>query len=315
MIEISRYDKSRGGEVKKLFPVQWEEINYSEDVLADTISIATDGGKLVGICYLVNTPSIDRADRETPGYLNAAFEGAQNGDEIETSGILINTLINDYRAICTVNKDKRLILRTFSYVSMVDYMSYLATFGFRAQNFMYRMKKDLSDVTPVNLPECFSFEVSDDKGLKEEINVTAVKVGVDGKIEGLDGYFEANASAFGIPDSEKELEYRLRRQNGVQFIARADGRVVGAVSVWENKNGCVSTENIFCIREYRRRGITETILRRVLSHLSYKGYREAVLYVYGVNIYAIELYMKLGYEIVGGTVHMLYEDGYEPEMV
>jgi ribosomal protein S18 acetylase RimI-like enzyme len=90
---------------------------------------------------------------------------------------------------------------------------------------------------------------------------------------------------------------------------------VGAVSVWENKNGCVSTENIFCIREYRRRGITETILRRVLSHLSYKGYREAVLYVYGVNIYAIELYMKLGYEIVGGTVHMLYEDGYEPEMV
>jgi len=314
LLKIRRYDESISDEIKKKFRDMWEEINAHGDVLCETISVAEEDGHPVGICFLLLTSTYHYSDLEHPGYLNMEYEAATGESEIEISGMLIDALINDYKKICKKNKKKRLILRTFCSPTSVDYLMYLSSFGFRAQNFMYRMKKDLTEVVPTGGDGSFSFELTD-KGTIEKVEVSAIRAEADGKINGLEGYFEANKSAFGIPDSENELNFRLSEQCGVQFVARIGGKVVAAVSVWENRPDSVSTENIFCIPEYHRRGVTEKLMRSVCSYLAGKGYREATLFVYGVNTYAIGLYMKLGYNIYGGMLHMLYEDGYVPEMV
>ncbi len=314
MINICRYTESFSERIKKQFRTVWDEIETHGDVMKETISVATVNGDPVGMCFLMITSSYYYSDLEHPGYLNMEYEALSGADEIEISGMLIDALINDYKAICKKNKNKRLILRTFCTPTSVDYLMYLSSFGFRAQNFMYRMRKDLTKVEPHYGGDSFSFELTD-KGKAETVTVTAVKAEAVEKTDGLDGYFEANESAFGIPDSENELVYRLREQCGVQFIAGIGGKVIAAVSVWENRPDSVSTENVFCIPEYQRRGVTEKLMRGVCSYLSGKGYREATLFVYGVNTYAVSLYMKLGYDIYGGMLHMLYEDGYVPEMV
>ena len=314
MINICRYTESFSEKIKKQFRTVWDEIETHGDVIKETVSVATENGDPVGVCFLMITSSYYFSDLEHPGYLNMEYEALSGADEIEISGVLIDALINDYKKICKKNKNKRLILRTFCTPTSVDYLMYLSSFGFRAQNFMYRMKKDLTEVVPTNGDGSFSFELADGKRT-ETVEVSAIRADAGGKISGLDGYFEANKSAFGIPDSENELVYRLSEQCGVQFIAGIGGKVVAAVSVWENRPDSVSTENIFCIPEYQRRGVTEKLMRGVCSYLSGKGYREATLFVYGVNTYAVSLYMKLGYDIYGGMLHMLYEDGYVPEMV
>lgn len=315
MIKICRYDESFSREAKELFGTLFEETVKHADVLKETVSVAAENGHLVGICFLTVTSSYKYADREHPGYLNMDFEAVHGENEVEISAMLIDALINDYRKICRSEKNKRIILRTFCSASSADYMNYLVSFGFRAEHYMHRMRKDLSETMEIPGNGDFDFTVRAKNGKELKVCVEAVRAEGDTDIKGLDGYFEANGRAFGIPDSENELEYRLREQNGVQFVARIDGRVAAAVSVWENNPGSVSTENIFCIEEYRRLGVTENLIRGVCGYLAARGYREATLFVYGVNTYAVELYTKLGYMIYGGTLHMHYEDDYVPALV
>ncbi|MCR5830222.1 MAG: GNAT family N-acetyltransferase [Lachnospiraceae bacterium] len=315
MIKISRYDEKYSNKIEKLFNGLWNEINYHGDVIAESICVAEENGEPVGVGFLIATSSYRYADSHRKGYIDMEYAAVEGDETVEIYALLIDTLIDDYRMICRSEKNRRIILRTFCSASSNDYMSFLSTFGFRADNFMYRMRRDLTEVTPVISEGSYSFVITDPSGKEEKIDVEMIKASKDGVVSGLDGYFEANGSAFGVPDSENELKYRMVKQNGIQFLARARGKVVAAVSVWENSKDRVSTENIFCIKKYRRRGITERLLRYVCGYLSAKGYREASLFVYGVNNYAVGLYTKLGYDIFGGMLHMLYEDGYEPELV
>ena len=315
MTKICRFDASFSQELNRLFGSLKKEIEKHGDVLKETISVAVDDGILLGICFLTATSSYRYADREHPGYLNMNFEVIPGENEVEVSALLIDTLIKDYKFICKKEKNKRIILRTFCSASSNEYLSFLTSFGFRAHYFMYRMKKDLTGAVPVQGNGDFEFDIFSKDRKRERISVRTIRAGSDGSIDGLEDYFEANGRAFGIPDSENELEFRLKEQNGVQFIARAGDKLVAAVSVWENGRGSVSTENIFCSEEYRRCGVTEKMLRGVSSYLAGKGYREATLFVYGVNTFAVALYTKLGYNIYGGLLHMLYEEDYIPEII
>jgi len=315
VIRIIRYSEKLSGKIEKLFFSLWEEINHHGDVIKSSVSVAVKDGEPVGIGFLIATSSYRYADSDKKGYIDMEYAAVETEETVEIYALMIDELINEYRNICGKEPDKKIILRTFCSASSTEYMSFLASFGFRAEHFMYRMRRDLTEVAPSLCDGNYSFLIPDSKGKNEKIDVDIVKASDNGEIRGLEGYFEANGSAFGVPDSENELKYRLLKQNGVQFIARSGGKVVAAVSVWENGKDRVSTENIFCVKEYRQRGITETLLRGVCGYLSGKGYREATLFVYGVNNYAVNLYTKLGYNIFGGLLHMLYEDGYEPELV
>ena len=288
---------------------------YHGDVMGDTISVAVEDGSVVGVCFLMETSSYRARDPKYPGYLNMEYAALSDENEVKNSELLIETLIDEYHRIREEKKDGRLILRTFCSSASFDYLDFLSSFGFRAESFMFRMRKELGRAPAKDSDGSFSFEVGLPDRSMETISVSAVKAGSDGSMSGMEGYFEANGRAFGIPDSEPDLLYKMREQNGIQFIARSGSVIVAAVSVWENNPGSVSTENIFCEEKYRRLGITEKLLSGVLDCLSGIGYREATLFVYGVNTYAVALYTKLGYSIYGGILHMNYEDGYVPELV
>ena len=117
MIDICRYDESFSEEVKKLFRSLWEEIDSHGDVMDGTISVALEKGHPVGICFLMATSTYHSADREHPGYLNMEYQAVSDENEIEVCALLIDTLIADYRRICSEEPDKRIILppRTLAY--------------------------------------------------------------------------------------------------------------------------------------------------------------------------------------------------------
>ena len=89
------------------------------------------------------------------------------------------------------------------------------------------------------------------------------------------------------------------------LCAEVDNRVVGAVWV-RNINGYGSIGNdtvefaISVFDEYQKMGIGTALMKKMLEHLKALGYPKASLAVQKEN-YAVRMYQKVGFEIVGET--------------
>jgi len=55
---------------------------------------------------------------------------------------------------------------------------------------------------------------------------------------------------------------------------------------------------------YRRKGIGQELVKRLISNLKNKGWKKVSLYVRSNNIPAIKFYQKLGFTIVKEKIHM-----------
>jgi len=306
---LIRYDEKWSERVKAFSLSAWEEINLHGDVIEESVYLVTNKNKVEGLCYLMETPTFRMLGHGCEqGHLNMNYVAGDGEDVLDVYDMLMERQIDSYRVVKDSHPEGRLLLRSFVDTTWHEYISYLTSFGFRAATFMFRMERDLTVIKRPAVRENFSFTISDND--KREIKVTAAR-----NLSDIDGYFEANGQSFGVPDSKAELEYRILKHKGIQFVARDGEKIIAGVTVWENDADKASTENIFCAPDYRRKGIMTKFLDRVCSILAGKGYKKATLFVYGVNTYAIDLYSKLGYTIEGGMLQMLYEDDYVPEMV
>lgn len=87
------------------------------------------------------------------------------------------------------------------------------------------------------------------------------------------------------------------------LVAVVDGRVVGAVWVRiADEYGHIDDETpsfaISLYKAYRGHGIGTTLMKQMLKRLKEKGYKRVSLGVNKTN-YALSMYQKLGFEIVG----------------
>ena len=122
-------------------------------------------------------------------------------------------------------------------------------------------------------------------------------------------YLKDCERAFHVPESVENLRYRLRDPQTRVFAAVSGDRILGGMLTWNtgrSGTGVASTEFIFCDPAYRRKGIAEAMLRYALRALGKSGMEKAILTVYGTNLPACSLYLKLGYELRSVLIEMQY---------
>lgn len=311
MIKIRNYSEEYDEQIKALSMVTFFTIKYHQDTIADSVCLAFDGEKLVGTGYLKAGATFLKIDAEDLRYyfIHAEFMADEEADaesQVVASGMLLEELIRRFDAVQDKYPGKRLILRLWCQAQQTDYLEFLMAYGFR-----------LMRVTPI-LVRTLTDEDADVFTAKAS-NVISLKNGEKLEIRECDPYDEAfaraytvtNREAFEVEDSLNELRFVMGGADSHVFAVMKGERVIAAVTTWLITDERAATENIFCAEDYRHMGVTSTLLGYVFGFLKDKGYEEGSLTVFGDNQPAMQLYLKLGYEVEGTLLECHYERDYK----
>lgn len=93
------------------------------------------------------------------------------------------------------------------------------------------------------------------------------------------------------------------KKDDLCLVAEINGMIIGTVWVRDMEDyghieDGIPSFAISLYKEYRGKGIGTELMKRMLVELKNKGYRKASLSVQKAN-YAVRMYKKLGFEIVG----------------
>lgn len=104
------------------------------------------------------------------------------------------------------------------------------------------------------------------------------------------------------PELQVYVKYFGKQEGDLCYVAQIEDKIVGAVWVRIMEDyGHVDDETpsfaISLLKEYRNYGIGTELMKRMLSSLKEKGYKQASLAVQKKN-YAVRMYQKVGFEIV-----------------
>lgn len=106
-----------------------------------------------------------------------------------------------------------------------------------------------------------------------------------------------------LPELQVYITDFGKKPDDICFLAEADGKVAGAVWVrvmedYGHLEDGVPSFAISLYKEYRGQGIGTELMKRMLQELAQRGYEKASLAVQKAN-YAVGMYRKVGFEIVG----------------
>ena len=103
---------------------------------------------------------------------------------------------------------------------------------------------------------------------------------------------------FSSPWSEKSVASELENPLSLWLVALSDGQVVGYIGS-QSVEGESDMMNVAVAPEYRRQGIAEQLVLRLVAALQARGNHSLALEVRASNDAAISLYEKLGFVQVG----------------
>lgn len=106
-----------------------------------------------------------------------------------------------------------------------------------------------------------------------------------------------------LPELQVYITDFGKKPDDICFLAEADRKVAGAVWVrvmedYGHLEEGVPSFAISLYKEYRNLGIGTALMERMLQELAQRGYEKASLAVQKAN-YAVRMYQKVGFEIVG----------------
>lgn len=127
--------------------------------------------------------------------------------------------------------------------------------------------------------------------------------------EHLDDVMKIEWESFPIPWTRKSMEDELKRTMAYYFVGLVDGKVTGYGGMWH-----VVTEghitNIAVAEEYRKMGVGNAIVSKILEVAEEKDMLGVTLEVRVSNTAAISLYKKHGFNMEGIRKEY-YEDNRE----
>ena len=138
-----------------------------------------------------------------------------------------------------------------------------------------------------------------------EIKQTEYSVLTDFLYEAIfipDGAKPPEKSIINLPELQVYVEGFGKEKDDICFVAEVEGKIVGAVWVRDMNDYGHIEEGVpsFAIslyNEYRGYGIGTALMQRMLCELKQRGYEKASLSVQKAN-YAVQMYLKVGFEIV-----------------
>lgn len=127
-------------------------------------------------------------------------------------------------------------------------------------------------------------------------------------IENVEEYIAATGEANeGVADSINQFIFRANDENFKTYYASDGKKIIGGISIWHIGEDRGATENIFTIPEYRRKHIASELINIAFDKLQKDGKKIATLTVVGNNKPAIQLYQKIGYELMGYIIEVHWD--------
>lgn len=307
MLKITDYSEKYDEQLQLLDQVIFFTVKYHADVIKSSICLAVSDDKLIGAGYLKAGSSFLEVDKEELPYyyIHAEFAAdikTEPGIQIEASGMLLDGLKERFDALQREYASKRLILRLWCMADKTAYLEFLISYGFRPMRVTPIMVRQLSDEDLEYAPE----KLLDRDGKELEIEE---KDPFDSSF--MDEYLLTNKEAFEVADSANELRFVMGGPDSHVYAVMKGKRVIAALTLWSVTDKRAATENIFCAKDYRRRGITSCLINYACKKLREQGYEEASLTVFGDNQPAEQLYLGLGYEVEGCMLECHYEKSYK----
>lgn len=125
----------------------------------------------------------------------------------------------------------------------------------------------------------------------------------------IDGIMEIEKDSFAIPWSRASVEKELRNNLAIYAVVKENDKVVGYGGMWHVVNEGHVT-NIAVHKDYRRKGIGNIIVNKLIEIAEEKEMIGLTLEVRKSNVPALELYRKNGFKLEGIRPEY-YEDNKE----
>lgn len=125
----------------------------------------------------------------------------------------------------------------------------------------------------------------------------------------IDGIMEIEKESFAIPWSRSSIEKELKNNFAIYAVAIENNKVLGYGGMWHVVNEGHIT-NIAVHKDYRRKGIGQAIIEKLVEIAEEKEMIGLTLEVRKSNTPALELYKKNGFKLEGIRPEY-YEDNKE----
>lgn len=122
----------------------------------------------------------------------------------------------------------------------------------------------------------------------------------------LDQVLGIEVASFASPWSRKSFEVELKKEWGISWVMLEAHRVIGYLVAWLVGDE-IHVANVAVDHAYRRRGIGEILLKKVIENSP--GFCWMELEVRGSNRAARSLYKKLGFHEIGILKRYYLEEG------
>lgn len=100
-----------------------------------------------------------------------------------------------------------------------------------------------------------------------------------------------NTEAENIEDLEN-IEQEYFENNGVFYVVEDNGKIIGTIAVKKEEDNIARIKRMFIDKEYRKQGIGQRLLDRIIEFCKNKGYKKIILSTHQQMQEAIEFYKK-----------------------
>lgn len=286
---IRNYSIEDADKIGKFDKVLELSYRYNGDFKSENIFCAANSqGVVYGVGHLEphdTWPLITREDMPSD-FIYKLWLGISINSELEppesVKDGLMEVLLMRANELKKIYSDKK--IRLIKHIASTDNeeIDFLLNNGFAAYKNALVMKRDLTDEIP-KVPNV------------EGVNVINWKMATE---EEKKQYLEAEAkSNSGVCWSLNQLTWYSFGPEWDTFTAFSGDKVIGSTMTWMITDEHSTTENIFVIPEWRKKGVAKLVITEALKFHKNRGKKIATLCVFGDNKPAIALYKSLGYKM------------------
>lgn len=305
---IISYDEKYDKQLAELDQLMFYYVKYHPDVIKDSVYLAVENDILLGVACFQKRSSFLAINSENIRYHELIIHCEVDNTYSDCNNVfvqLLDKLKENCDSISMQYPGKRIFMKTWLPEEAHDRIELLMRHGFTVGRGTLILVRKLDECESIDTSVAKPLEVKfEDRTEQLEIR----EVVFDEKT--MAAYETANADAFIAPDSIGDLWFKLNDPEIKVFAALKGEQIISAVTVWRVGEKRAATENIFCISDFRRKGITGAVINYACSYLKQCGFEEASLTVFQDNIPAFLLYEKLGYRYEKMNFGLQYEKDY-----
>ncbi|MBR3437203.1 MAG: GNAT family N-acetyltransferase [Lachnospiraceae bacterium] len=299
MLKTAAFEKRFFPDLEALSPEKAEVLRFHGDVIPGSAVMVLRspdgtpeedllrGGSFLGAGFLEAMQNY-RVRKEEPGhaFYNVQMDFAldfRDSEAVTAMEMLLQALTERCAELKANEPEHPIALTYWVRLDARETRAFFERFGFREAYRCYRMARALSEENEDTEAEGTLTAAGDERITEMDLRDPAA----------MKRYIEGTREAYGVPDSEDEMRFRILRQGARVFTIEEKS----FVTVWDLGHGDAATENVFTRKEFRREGLSKKLLEGVAEILRKEGQSRLLLNVYPkFAAPALRMYRSLGYK-------------------